>query len=58
MITRYELGSINELYDKHQQSEDPNVREELSRLLEKIGLPINVSRFEIAQRKREIEARM
>ena len=52
-LTRYQLGEIERLHDtSHQMCVRPKY---LHQQLERIGLPPRVSRFEVAQRVREIE---
>lgn len=57
-ISRFELGEIIGLYETAQQTENPVVREELARALNRIGLLTNISRYDLYQRKQEIERRL
>ena len=53
-LTRYELGQISKMHDEaHYRCID---RKDLAKQLEMIGLPARTSRFDLAQRLREIEA--
>tara|TARA_Y100000294_G_C8396898_1_gene273141 strand:+ start:174 stop:365 length:192 start_codon:yes stop_codon:yes gene_type:complete len=53
-LTRYDLGKIQKLHDTFNYN--CASRTHLNQQLERIGLPPNASRFEVAMRKREIEA--
>ena len=53
-LTRYQLGEIHQMHDTaHYKCVDPNY---LAKQLARIGLPPNVSRFDLSQRIKEIEA--
>ena len=52
-LTRYELGQISQMHDEVDQK--CINREELAKQLQIIGLPPKVSRYNLAQRLREIE---
>ena len=52
-LTRYDLGIIQKMHDEqHYTCAD---RKDLAEQLEKIGLPSNVSRFDLAQKIKQIE---
>ncbi len=52
-LTRYELAEIKRMYnEQHYRCLDPKF---LAQQLKRIDLPPNVSRFELAERVREIE---
>ena len=52
-LTRYELGQIEQMHDRaHYTCVSP---EYLAKQLERIGLPPKVSRFDLAQRTKELE---
>ena len=53
-LTRYELGQIHKMHDEvHYKCID---RKDLAKQLGIIGLPAITSRFDLAQRLREIES--
>ena len=52
-LTKYELGQISQMHDEVNQK--CINREELAEQLQIIGLPPKVSRYDLAQRLREIE---
>ena len=54
-LTRYELGCIAQAHDRAHYT--CITEDDLARQLAKIGLPPNVSRCEVAERIRQIEAR-
>jgi len=55
-LTRYELGMIKQMHDRqHYTCVDPKY---LAEQLKRIDLPPRVSRFELAERVREIEQRV
>ncbi len=55
-LTRYELGIINEMHDKaHYTCINQKY---LAQRLNRLNLPLNVSRFNLAQHIKEIETRI
>ena len=57
-ISRFELAQITKLYESARQTEDPSVGQSAESALRRIGLSLNCSRFELAQRKKEIEVQI
>lgn len=56
LLSRYELGEIMRLHDEqHSKCVNP---EYLTRQLKRIGLPPNVSRFEVAEKISELERKL
>lgn len=55
-LSRFELDEINTAYEKLRAApENSSFREHAEAQLKKIDLPINVSRFSLAEKIREIE---
>jgi len=52
-LSRYDLGEIKRMHDEqHYKCVDPKY---LAQQLKRMGLPLNVSRFQVAERVRELE---
>ncbi len=55
-LSRYELGEIKRMHDEqHYKCVDP---EYLAQQLKRMGLPPKVSRFELAEKIRELESQL
>ncbi len=58
-ISRFELSQIADAYERFRQSpENQERREYVEQQLGRIGLTINTSRFDLAQRIRDIESKL
>ncbi|MBI5804164.1 hypothetical protein HY450_02880 [Candidatus Pacearchaeota archaeon] len=55
-LLRYELGEIRRMHDE--QHYKCVFKEYLSKQLKRMGLPTRVSRFELAEKVRELESKL